>query len=106
MSVARGQALPGLGGMGGLRAKSQPAREHPIRLTARNRPSQPFIQIPSRGREPLAHPAAYARGCDRPLLAARCLSPAFPRYLSLALTVSVDSCEATRTIWAITGASN
>jgi insertion element IS1 protein InsB len=28
---------------------SQPARKHPIRLTARNRPSQPFIQIPSRG---------------------------------------------------------
>src|SRR5215211_2600606 len=27
---------------------SQPARKHPIRLTARNRPSQPFIQIPSR----------------------------------------------------------
>lgn len=32
--------------------------------------------------------------------------PAFPRYLSLALTVSVNSAKIIRTIWAMTGASN
>ena len=36
----------------------------------------------------------------------RVVQPAFPRYLSPALTVSVNSAKIISSIWAMTGASN